>query len=204
MIYSIRGKITAKGSDFLIVECGGIGYRCRTTLGTISQAGETGSEIMLYTHMLVKENAVELYGFSSFRELECFLLLISVSGVGPKAGISILSHMDTGQFAFCVASGDSKAFTKIKGVGAKTAQRIVLELKDKIALADGNLSGGVPQSGSTSAPQGSAVSEALEALLVLGYQQSEATKALSGLDSSLGVQELIKGALRAMSSSGRR
>ena len=133
MIYSLRGKLTVKELGFVVIECGGVGYGCKTSYNTVAAIGEIGSEVLLYTHLYVREDAVELFGFASLQELSCFKLLISVSGVGPKAATSILSDVSPERFAFLVASGDSKAFTKTKGIGAKTAQRIVLELKDKIS-----------------------------------------------------------------------
>ena len=133
MIYSVRGRLAVKELGFAVVECGGVGYGCRTSYNTVAQLGEIGSEAMLYTYLYVREDVVELFGFATQQELSCFKLLISVSGVGPKAATAILSDVTPERFAFLVASGDSKAFTKTKGIGAKTAQRIVLELKDKIS-----------------------------------------------------------------------
>lgn len=134
MIYSLRGKLTVKDMNFVVVECAGVGYGCRTSYSTVSQLGAIGDEITLYTYMSVRDDNIELFGFSTTQELNCFKLLISVSGVGGKAATSILSDITPENFAFLVASGDSKAFTKTKGIGAKTAQRIVLELKDKISV----------------------------------------------------------------------
>lgn len=133
MIYSVHGKLIAKEPAMAVVECGGVGYACRTTLHTLGQVGNLGETVLLYTVMSVREDAVELFGFSTQQELQCFQLLTSVSGVGPKAALSILSDLTPDQFLLTVASGDSKALTRAKGIGAKSAQRIVMELKDKIA-----------------------------------------------------------------------
>ena len=133
MIYSVHGKLIAKEPAMAVVECGGVGYACRTTLHTLGQVGNLGETVLLYTAMSVREDAVELFGFSTQQELQCFQLLTSVSGVGPKAALSILSDLTPDQFLLTVASGDSKALTRAKGIGAKSAQRIVMELKDKIA-----------------------------------------------------------------------
>ena len=142
MIYSVHGKLIAKEPAMAVVECGGVGYACRTTLHTLGQVGNLGETVLLYTAMSVREDAVELFGFSTQQELQCFQLLTSVSGVGPKAALSILSDLTPDQFLLTVASGDSKALTRAKGIGAKSAQRIVMELKDKIAGdATGLLSG---------------------------------------------------------------
>lgn len=133
MIYNVHGKLIAKEPTMAVVECGGVGYACRTTLYTLGQLGSIGDTVFLYTAMSVREDAVELFGFSTQQELQCFQLLTSVSGVGPKAALSILSDLSPDQFLLTVASGDSKALTRAKGIGAKSAQRIVMELKDKIA-----------------------------------------------------------------------
>ena len=202
MIYSLKGKLALKETNFAVIDCGGVGYGCKTSYNTVSKLGSTGSDVMLYTCMQVREDSVELFGFLTQQELNCFKMLISVSGVGPKAAVSILSDMDVQSFAFAVASGDSKAFTRTKGVGAKTAQRIVLELKDKISseTLTGSVSSDIQAYGSVSAGASSSMSEALEALMVLGYSQGETAPVLRKLDPSLSTQDLIKAALKAMSS----
>lgn len=197
MIYSVRGKLIHKEMELAVVECGGVGYACRTTLSTLASLSETGAEVMLYTYLHVREDNVELFGFSTQQELNCFKMLISVSGVGPKAALSILSDVNPEKFALLVASEDSKTLTKTKGIGAKTAQRIVLELKDKIVKENINLA----EAGSSpvpSASESSSVSEAFSALLVLGYTQSEIAPVLSGLDPELPSAELIRQALKIM------
>lgn len=206
MIYSLRGKLTVKELNLAVIECGGVGYGCRTSYTTISQLGELGSEAMLYTYLYIREGAVELFGFSTTQELNCFKLLISVSGVGPKAATAILSDVTPEKFAFLVASGDSKFFTKTKGIGAKTAQRIVLELKDKISSesVSSSLSGGSFQNIPDAAGGGTSVSEALEALMVLGYSQGEVAPILGKLDESLSTQDLIKETLRIMAAKNLR
>lgn len=192
MIYSVRGKVIATETDTVVVECAGVGYGCRTTFNTIQQI--TGKdEVTLYTHLAVRENDVELFGFATKEELASFRMLIGVSSVGPKVAASILSACTPSQFALAVATGDYKAFTKIKGVGAKTAQRIVLELKDKVAKDNAISMRG--DSTQISIPAGSAVDEAVTALVVLGYTEGEALSVISKLDPSLPVEELIKKAL---------
>jgi Holliday junction DNA helicase RuvA len=201
MIYSLRGKLVHKELGLAVVECGGVGYGCRTSYNTLVKLGETGGEVMVYTHLAVREDGVELFGFADMQELNCFRQLISVSGVGPKAATAILSDMTTEQFALTVASGDSKSLTRTKGIGTKTAQRIVLELKDKISSesvsgtsASSDYSGGAVNTG------GSALGEAMEALMVLGYSQGEIAPILRKLDPALDTQELIKETLRIMAS----
>lgn len=200
MIYSLHGRLAVKEVNFAVIECGGVGYGCRTSYNTVSQLGEIGSDVMLYTHLYIREDAAELFAFATQQELSCFRLLVSVSGVGPKAAISVLSDVTPERFALLVASGDSKAFTRTKGIGAKTAQRIVLELKDKISSE--SLSGAFTGVSSPSAPTGvsgsDSVSEALEALMVLGYSQGEAMAVLGKLDPALSTQDLIKETLRLM------
>ncbi|MBP1560334.1 MAG: Holliday junction branch migration protein RuvA [Oscillospiraceae bacterium] len=197
MIYSVRGKIIHKGTDIAVVECGGVGYACRTTLATLAQIGRTGEEAMLYTYLHVREDSVELFGFATEQELNCFKMLISVSGVGPKAGLAILSDTNPERFALTVATGDYKAFTKTKGVGPKLAQRVVLELKDKISKEQLS-SAGAPEVDFEAVTNGSNTSEAISALVVLGYSQTEAASAVAKLDPSLPVEELIRQSLKKM------
>ena len=197
MIYSVRGKLIHTEQELAVIECGGVGYACRTTYATLSQIGRTGSEIMLRTYLHVREDNVELFGFATEQELNCFKMLISVSGVGPKAGLAILSDTTPERFALAVATGDYKAFTKTKGIGPKLAQRIVLELKDKIAKEQIS-AGGDKNIDFEPVLSGTNTSEAISALVVLGYSQSEAATAIAKLDSTLSVEEMIKQALKKM------
>lgn len=199
MIYSVRGTLIIKEAGLAVVECAGVGYGCRTTYNTLASLGNIGDEVMLYTHLQVREDGTELFGFYDKRELGCFKMLLGVSGVGPKAALSILSDIDPNNFALAVATGDFKQLTKVKGVGPKMAQRIVLELKDKLSKEQMTLSRSVP-----SAPvnrafiSGGAAAEAVDALLVLGYSQAEAENAVSQLDPSLSAEELIRLALKGL------
>lgn len=200
MLYSVRGKLIHMEANLAVVECAGVGYALKTTANTMSRQPEMGGETTLYTHLYVREDAVELFGFATLSELNCFQMLISVSGVGPKAALSILSNVTPEQFALCVATGDSKVFTASKGIGLKTAQRIVLELKDKITKEQ--LEGGVAASnpvlaGGVSSGKGN-LSEAVSALVVLGYSQQQAARAVTAFDAALPVEELIKLALKAL------
>ncbi len=195
MIYSVRGKLTHKEPFLAVVECAGVGYACRTTCSTSAQLGETGKEVYLYTYLHVREDNVELFGFYSMQELNCFKMLISVSGVGPKAALSILSDIDAQRFALTVASGDSKVFTKTKGVGPKLAQRIVLELKDKIAK-ESITAADIKSSGNIFVPEGDNCAEAVSALMVLGFSQEEVAAAVSKIDTSLDTGEIVKQALK--------
>lgn len=192
MIYSVRGKVIATEPELVVVECAGVGYACRTSFNTIQKV--TGQdEVTLFTHLAVRENDVELFGFATREELASFRMLITVSGVGPKAAVSILSACTPSQFALAVATGDYKALTKIKGIGTKIAQKIVLELKDKVAKQ-----GAISVRGEDTQiniPTGSNVDEAVTALVVLGYTEGEALSVISKLDPGLPVEELIKKAL---------
>lgn len=200
MFYSLRGTLIYTDSAVAVIECGGVGYKCLTTAATLASLPKTGEEAFLLTHLNVREDAMELFGFSSQLELESFKMLIGVSGVGPKAALAILSVLSADRFVLSVASGDFKALTAAQGVGPKLAQRIVLELKDKISNERLSESiGGGMTAPVESKTQRSSVGEAVNALMALGYSQTEAASAISKLDANLPVEELIKGALKAFS-----
>ena len=186
----IKGILTYKNYPVVVIEAGGVGYKINTTTNTIGKLPELGEMVTLYTHLNVKEDIMELYGFYTKEELSVFELLISVSGVGPKVGATILSSVNPESFVVAVATGDTKSITKAQGVGPKLAARIILELKDKI-----NKDGGVKIPESVSQGQSLEVNdEAVEALMVLGYSQAEAKKAVAGLTGS--VEEIISIALK--------
>ena len=198
MIYSVTGKLVHVEPELAVISCGGVGFGCRTTLTTIQDIQDRSGEVTLLTHLVVREDAMELFGFSTSEELNWFELLITVSGVGPKAAITILSGMTVHTLAIAIASEDVKAFTRIKGVGAKTAQRIVLELKSKVTK-DVSLLGKESSTDFTSVnTPASSAAEAVAALVSLGYSQSDAATAIAKLDGSLSVEALIKAGLRAL------
>ena len=191
MIYSLRGTLTYEMQGFVVIECGGVGYKCSTSMTTMRALPKIGSEVTLLTYMSVREDAVELFGFATSQELECFKMLIGVSGVGSKVGIALLSEFLPEQIAVCIASSDAKTLTKASGVGNKLAQRIILELKDKIKkLGVTNSAAEVSKSGSSSVSFGN-VSAACEALAVLGYTSDDVLPILSQFDPGLKVEELI-------------
>ena len=197
MIYSVHGKLIAKEPSMAVVECGGVGYGCRTTFTTLGQLGAIGETVFLYTVFSVREDAAELFGFATQQELQCFQLLTSVSGVGPKAALTILSDLTPDRFLLTVASGDSKTLTRSKGIGAKSAQRIVMELKDNIAgYSIGLLAGAEVQSAAAASSAGGNVGEAIEALVTLGYTQGEVAPIVAKLDPSLSASELIRRTLQ--------
>lgn len=195
MLYSLRGTLIHREPGLAVIECGGVGYACRTTLATGTALGAIGSEATVFTVLQVREDGVELFGFADRQELACFNLLVGVSGVGPKAALSILSDLEPARFLLTVAAGDSKVLTKTKGIGTKIAQRIVLELRDKVAKEQPALAEEAGYLAASSAPEG-AVSEALSALMVLGYSQGEAAPVLAGLSPDLSASELIRQSLR--------
>lgn len=195
MIYSVKGKLIHCENDFAVIECAGVGYACNTTLSTIGQIQGAAGDVTLYTSMVVREDDVSLYGFATLDELHAFKLLTSVSGVGPKAGLAILSVCSPQSFALAVASGDSKTFTKAKGVGPKVAQRIVLELKDKVSkeaefISSSDVDFSVTSTGNAA--------EAVSALVVLGYSQSDAARFIASIDPSTPVEDMIKQALKGL------
>lgn len=197
MFYHVKGTLTHVEPGFAVVECGGVGFKCLTTLSTQRALPKLGEQVMLYTHLNVREDALDLFGFATLSELNCFKMLTGVSGVGPKVGLAILSELAPEQVAMAVATGDSKTLTRASGVGAKLAQRITLELKDKVK---GMQTGGqpVPSAGVVSASSNAA--SAVSALTVLGYSPSEASAVVAQFDSSLTVEELIRLSLKAMAS----
>ena len=194
MIDHIRGVICYKEPNLVVIECGGVGYACRTSTQTAAAAGAVEHEAVLYTRLTVREDEIALYGFCTRSERSCFDQLTGVSGVGPKAALAILSDFSPDRFALAVAAGDYRSFTKTKGIGTKTAQRIVLELKDKVAKS-------VQAAGLPDVPDfsgGGNLEEAMSALQVLGYTQGEVAGVLAALDASLPSSELIRLALRQL------
>ena len=198
MIYFLSGILAYVDETSAVVDCGGVGYKCFVPLTTVSKLPKVGSKVVLYTYMAVREDDVSLYGFSDEKELRCFKMLITVSGVGPKAALAILSQMDPQALYIAIASSDVKSITKAQGVGPKVAQRVVLELKDKIT----NDSFGFGSDESSAAVQNLSkgnMSEARSALSALGYSQSEAAMALKGASAEMDTQELIKLGLKNLS-----
>ena len=198
MFYYLKGVVGHIAPNLAVMDCGGVGYACRTTSYTLSSL-QVGEKAKLFTHLNVREDAMELYGFSTENERNCFQMLIGVSGVGPKAALSILSSTTPEGLATAIITGNEKALTVAPGIGKKIAQRIILELKDKLAkgqlpAAEETFGG----SGVTVSPQDK-TSEASAALAVLGYNPSEIAAALKGLDlDALTLEEIVRQALRKM------
>lgn len=198
MIYNIKGELTYSDVQFVVIECGGIGFKCFTSLTTVKTIGQIGSTVNLYTHLSVKEDAMDLYGFATQEELNSFKLLITVSGIGPKAAVSILSELSPDRLAIAIASSDVKAITRANGVGKKTAERVVLELKDKMVGMSAR-DGSSAVSSAASVVEESAAGEAVAALVALGFAQSDAAVAVGQMDKSLSADEMIRLGLKQLS-----
>ena len=196
MIYSLNGKLIHTEAELAVVECGGVGYACKTTNTTLGQL-QKGKRGRLYTHLNVAEGVFDLYGFATQGELGSFRQLIGVSGVGPKAALALLSSVTPEGLAMAVVTGDEKTLTRAPGVGKKIAQRIILELKDK--LAKEQLSDGFAPSAASAPLSGGKAVEAAQALAVLGYSNADVAAAMKGIDvDALPLEEIVRQALRRM------
>lgn len=196
----IKGILTDMEAESVVVEAGGIGYNIYTTGQTFDYLPSIGEEVKLYTYLNVREDAMVLYGFLTKDDLRVFKLLIGVNGIGPKGALAILSVMTTDDLRFAVLGDDAKAIAKAPGVGAKTAQRLILELKDKLSLEDAfeqKLAHVEEQAKDT--VKGTK-NEAVQALVALGYSSSEALKALNGIEitEETDVEDILKAALKNM------
>ncbi|MGI6668785.1 MAG: Holliday junction branch migration protein RuvA [Acetivibrionales bacterium] len=195
----IKGKLEARGSDYIIIEAGGIGYRVNVPLSTLEAAGQPGSDFKIFTHLYVREDIMSLYGFATQEELNMFEMLLTVSGVGPKAALSLISAVAPSRFGLAVITDDAKTLTRAQGIGKKLAQRIILELKDKIkkeqlatAVKDGFEKADVQ-------PGSSRISEAVSALIVLGYTRAEASRAVASVYSEdSDTETVVKNALKSL------
>lgn len=197
MFYSLTGKLTYLENNQAAVNVNGVAYLCNVSFNTFRTMRQTGTEVTLYTYLKVSEDALDLYGFASKDELEAFKMLITVSGVGPKAALSILSELTASQLYLAIAGGDLKKITAAQGVGAKVGQRIIVDLKDKVKKLGAGSDNEAFMAASVVADVGTGTfSEAVSALVMLGYSQSEASIAVSRLDPSLPLEEMIKQALK--------
>ena len=197
MIYCLTGEVIKVDAltNTAVIDCAGVGYKLTVTGSAISflSATSAGEKVRIYTYMAVREDAVELYGFKTDEELTTFKILISVSGVGPKAGISILTTLTPEELAVAISQGDIKAISAAPGIGKRTAERIILELKDKLAK-------GLPEVQDVSSPATAPahkgnMADARDALLVLGYTKAEVENALKGADKTLATENIIRYAL---------
>lgn len=195
MYYYVNGTVAEIGPNLAVIDCGGVGYACATTNYTLAQL-KRGEQAKLYTYLHVREEIFDLYGFSTQAELSSFKMLLGVSGVGPKAALAILSSGTPDQLALSIVTGDEKSLTGVPGIGKKIAQRIILELRDKLAKEQ---TGFDARMGTLSPiPAGGKTQEAASALAVLGYSSQEISAALKGVDAALPVEEMIRIALKKM------
>lgn len=200
MYYYLNGELAICESGTCVVDCDGVGYKLTTSLMTSQNlSNKLGQKIKLFTHLAVREDGIELFGFESNEERACFNLLISVSGVGPKAAINILSMMSPDRFSLAVCTEDTKFISKTPGIGPKTAARIVLELKDKISKETITTSPSLNANTTTkSTTMSKNLSEACEALAVLGYDKNTILSAIKDIDPATDVGLIIKTALKKL------
>ena len=197
MFYSLKGELIKKGTGFAVIECGGVGFFCNTSNTTLYDiSGE--KKVTLFTHLNVREDAMDLFGFSTENELQWFRMLISVNGVGPKAALAILSELTTDRLALAISANDVKMIKAAPGIGPKIAQRIILDLKDKVSAyaTDNGIEDIAKISAAKDMPN---VSEAVAALTMLGYSQADASVAVSQIDPSLSVEDIIRQGLKILS-----
>jgi Holliday junction DNA helicase RuvA len=201
MFYYIKGELVLAEPGTAVIDCGGVGYKLTVSDNTLGKlAGTDKKEALLYTYMHVREDAIDLIGFATKEELSAFKMLITVSGIGPKAAMSILSILSVEKFALAVSTQNTKAISKAPGIGAKTAARIVLELKEKVAKEFAVSSSDAQQEIFTEevSAGGGNLEEAEKALMVLGYSKAEAQSALKGIPASASLEEMVSSALRKM------
>lgn len=202
MFYYLNGKLALAEPNTAVLDCGGVGYRLTVSGSTLGHlAGKLNAEVRLYTYLAVREDGIELFGFFELAERHAFEMLLGVSGVGPKAAISVLTLLSPAALSVAVATEDKKAISKASGIGPKTAARIILELKDKIAKELSADMSDTDDTGTGALPAESGIfSDALNTLLVLGYSRPEGISALHGLDTEqLGLEETVRAALRRLS-----
>ena len=195
MFYYISGNVSFKGENFAVIDAGGVGYKIYTSANTLSKLDSGFAK--LYTYVHVREDIFDIFGFSSLEELKYFELLISVSGVGPKAALAILSVLSPKELVLAVVTGDVKAISRSQGVGSKISQRIIVELKDKLQDSDTAeiLSSGIVSASSSKKEN----SEAVDALVALGYSGGEANRAVSAVPADItDVEQIIKEALKVL------
>ena len=206
MFYYLSGKLTLLKNDLAVIDVGGVGYKL-TISGTTYEAMPANRSvkdppiIKLFTYLAVREDGLELFGFATETELATFKLLITVSGVGPKAAMAILSHLTPEKFALAVCTDDKKAISKANGIGPKTAARVILELKDKLMKEAGgsDFASAAPIAGVAPAAKSGKLAEATDALMVLGYSRAEAMAAMKDMDiANMELEEIIRLSLKRL------
>lgn len=197
MIGFLRGSLAEKGDGYIVIDVNGVGYYVNVPANSSAYLSQEGEEVTVYTSMIVREDDISLFGFSGKGELDLFKKLIGVSGVGPKAAVSILSSFTSDQLKEAIVFEDSKSLTRANGIGKKTAERIVLELKDKFSTADGIVGSNAGEIAAADQVFAGGRGEAINALIALGYSRGEATSALAGIkERDLSTEEYIKLALK--------
>ena len=201
MFYYLSGELAHREGNICVIDCGGVGYKLTVSMITAdSLLSKLGKNIKLFTHLAVREDGIEMFGFGSIEERECFNKLISVSGIGPKVALSILSTHTPEKLAFAIASDDVALIAKTPGIGKKTASRIVLELKDKLTIeCNCDLSSTKNISASVLSAKNANLTEATEALLVLGYDKATINGAIRGIDVTMDSADIIKAVLKKLS-----
>lgn len=195
MFAYIRGNLEEIETEYTVIDVNGIGYKIYTASSTLQSLPKVSEVVKLHTHLHVREDAFIIYGFLTKEELRMFELLITVSGIGPKGALGVLSSISPSQFSLMVISNDVKGLTRAPGIGAKTAQRLILDLKDKLTAVDACMS----EAEESIKPQEADASEAVNALIVLGYTPADAASAVRVVaDESMEVEEIIKKALRVL------
>jgi len=201
MIGFLRGRLAAKQPPQLLIDVGGVGYEVEAPMSTFYSLPETGSEVELLTHLVVRDDAHILFGFLTAGERRLFRSLIKVSGVGAKMALGVLSGISASEFAQCVRDSDTTRLTKLPGIGKKTAERLVVEMRDRVDMSDGN---GASLPGGRMPASASPPDEAFDALVALGYKPKEATRMVAAVDhKDLNSEEIIRQALRGVASGGR-
>ncbi len=200
MIAYVSGTVEDITEENVVVDVNGLGYNVRVSADTAARVPGIGEQVRLYTYTCVREDAFLLYGFLSRNELEIYKKCITVSGIGPKGALSLLSIMDADTLRFAILSGDAKAIAKAPGIGARTAERLILELKDKLAIDDSMISREIAATARENEPSSSEVREAIEALVSLGYGRTESVKAVKSIENidTLDSGTILKAALKKM------
>ncbi len=199
MIHFIHGTLAALTAEYAVIDCGGVGFKMGISVSTASKlSAKSGKDVLLYTYMAVSEDNISLYGFSEEDELNLFTRLISVSGIGPKAGISILGTFSPDDLRAAVASGDAKTIARAPGIGLKTAQKLIIELKDKISASDAVFTA------TDNGGNAEKISQVIDTLALYGFPRAKVSDTLKKLDTSLPLEELIASTLRILGKEAER
>jgi Holliday junction DNA helicase RuvA len=199
VIGQLCGILLARQAPYLLVDVQGVGYEIEASMTTFYELPAVGEQVTLYTHLVVREDAHLLFGFASESERALFRSLIKISGIGAKLAVTILSGISADGFVRCVQNNDSASLTRLPGIGKKTAERLVLEMRDRLAGWQGGASGGLDGATQTGSSQGDAVSDAISALITLGYKPQEASRMVHAIETdNLGSEQIIRRALQAL------